>query len=268
MQTFIVTKGATSQIITLSIYDSSSTTGAKLTGLTNASGSLTAYYNRQNSAGAATAISLVSATKGTWTSSGFIAVDGTNMPGDYELHLPDAAIASAAGVHRVAIQLKGATNMVPVNALVLLTSADLQDTVRAGLTALPNAAAEAAGGLYTRGSGAGQITQDGNGRIDTNFVAMGGNTTKAANLTSAADAMITDSVTTAGFSPTTTEFEAATIATAATGHWIGRIVIFTSGTLIRQQGLITAYSLVSGRGHFTVSTLTSAPANAVTFIIV
>lgn len=45
------------------------------------------------------------------------------------------------------------------------------DSVRLGLTALPNAAAEAAGGLYTRGSGAGQIVQDANGRIDVNLKA-------------------------------------------------------------------------------------------------
>lgn len=47
---------------------------------------------------------------------------------------------------------------------------DLADSVRAGLTALPNAAAEAAGGLYTRGSGAGQINQATNGQIDGNLV--------------------------------------------------------------------------------------------------
>lgn len=48
------------------------------------------------------------------------------------------------------------------------------DTTR-GLagTALPSAAAEAAGGLYTRGSGAGQITQDANGRINVNVKAYG-----------------------------------------------------------------------------------------------
>lgn len=44
------------------------------------------------------------------------------------------------------------------------------DAVRFGLTALPNAAAEAAGGLYTRGSGAGQITQAANGQINGNLV--------------------------------------------------------------------------------------------------
>lgn len=47
---------------------------------------------------------------------------------------------------------------------------DLDDAVRAGLTALPNAAAEAAGGLYTRGSGAGQINQPANGMVDVNAV--------------------------------------------------------------------------------------------------
>lgn len=49
-------------------------------------------------------------------------------------------------------------------------------------TALPAAAAEAAGGLFTRGTGAGQINQDGNGRIDTNIAAVSTDTTAADNL--------------------------------------------------------------------------------------
>ena len=49
---------------------------------------------------------------------------------------------------------------------------DLDDGVRAGLTALPNAVAEAAGGLYTRGTGAGQIKQTANGQVDVNVAAM------------------------------------------------------------------------------------------------
>lgn len=56
---------------------------------------------------------------------------------------------------------------------------DLADGVRAGLTALPNAAAEAAGGLYTRGSGAGQINQPANGSVDTNSKTWNGLTTVA-----------------------------------------------------------------------------------------
>ena len=57
-----------------------------------------------------------------------------------------------------------ATNCVPVTINALATAADPTDSVRFGLTALPNAAAEAAGGLYTRGTGAGQIAQDEIGR--------------------------------------------------------------------------------------------------------
>jgi hypothetical protein len=53
---------------------------------------------------------------------------------------------------------------------------DWSDTVRMGLTALPNAAAEAAGGLFTRGTGAGQINQDANGRVDVSLKAILGTT--------------------------------------------------------------------------------------------
>jgi hypothetical protein len=57
---------------------------------------------------------------------------------------------------------------------------DLDDSVRAGLTALPNAAAEAAGGLYTRGAGAGQINQNANGQVDSRTVAMAADVVTAA----------------------------------------------------------------------------------------
>lgn len=112
--------GTTSKDIPIPVYDSSSTTGAKLAGLVYNSGSLTAYYSRQGAAGAATAISLATKTKGTWVTSGFVAIDGTNMPGDYELGIPDAALA--AGATWVMVQLKGAANMVPVTIVIQLTS--------------------------------------------------------------------------------------------------------------------------------------------------
>lgn len=69
-----------------------------------------------------------------------------------------------------------AANAIPVNLAVRTTAADLADTVRLGLTALPNAAAEAAGGLYTRGSGVGQINQSNSGQIDANAARTGGTT--------------------------------------------------------------------------------------------
>lgn len=80
---------------------------------------------------------------------GFILVDDTNMPGFYRCDYPDAAFATGAGVDQVFCQIVVASgkNAVAAPVLVDLTNVDLRDAVRAGLTALPNAAADAAGGL-------------------------------------------------------------------------------------------------------------------------
>ena len=83
--------GSTSKILTFPIFDSSSTIGALLTGLVYNTAGLTAYYSLEGVTGAAVAITLATATKGTWATGGFVAVDGTNMPGWYELHIPNAA---------------------------------------------------------------------------------------------------------------------------------------------------------------------------------
>jgi hypothetical protein len=90
----------------------------------------------------------------------------------------------------------------------------------------------------------------------------------AAKLALSAGIIVPGTVTNAGFAPTTTEFEASDITDAAPEHYKGRIVIFTGGTLLAQASKIEDYSLSSGRGHFTVTALTSAPANGVTFVIV
>lgn len=126
MQKYELKKGTTSKIILIDIYDSTSTTGARLAGLVYNSAGLSAYYNREGAAGAATAITLVTATKGTYSSGGFVAIDGTNMPGHYELHIPNAALAT--GANSVMIELKGATNMVPKTILVELADNVVKDT--------------------------------------------------------------------------------------------------------------------------------------------
>ena len=120
----------------------------------NASG-MTAYYDLWNASGAATSMSLVTMTKGTWTSLGFVAVDGTNMPGVYQLGIPNAALTGATGV---TIYLKGATNMVPVVIQIELTATSNQDGSKGGMTALPNADAGASGGL--------PLSVDASGRVD------------------------------------------------------------------------------------------------------
>ena len=107
----IIDSGTTSKVIPVPIRDSSSATGALLGGLTSGSSGLTAYYDIEGASGGAVAISLVTMTKGTWVSGGFIPTDGTNMSGVYLLGVPNAVLAGADGTWAT-IVLRGATNMV------------------------------------------------------------------------------------------------------------------------------------------------------------
>lgn len=106
-----IKKGQTSKLIEVFISDSSSTTGAGLTGLVYNSASLTAYYYRSGAA-SATVITLVTMTVGTWASGGFKEIDAANLPGWYQLGIPDAALVT--GVDQIGMHLKGATNMAPL----------------------------------------------------------------------------------------------------------------------------------------------------------
>lgn len=146
--------GSTSQTINIFIQDSSSSTGAGLTGLVYNSASLTAYYGLPKAA--AVAITLATQTvTGAYSSGGFVEISSANMPGWYRLDIPDAALASG---RYVCLHLKGATNMAPLPIEIELTAWNNQDAVRGGLSALPNAAAAASGGLLISGSNAGTTT--------------------------------------------------------------------------------------------------------------
>lgn len=125
--------GTTSKTVKVFIQDNSVTTGAGLTGLAFNTAGLTAYYIREGAA-AAVAISLATATLGTWATGGFVVVDGTNMPGVYELSLPNAALA--AGAKSVLVYLQGATKMAPIPLEIELTAVDNQNAVSYGLTDL------------------------------------------------------------------------------------------------------------------------------------
>jgi hypothetical protein len=148
-----------------------------------------------------------------------------------------------------------------------LVSYNELDGVRLGLTALPNAAAEAAGGLFTRGTGAGQINQDANGRIDANVEAIDNDTTAATNQAKAARAI---SRGTCGSGSTTTVLNVSSISPAVTeaNTLNGRIVIFDAATttthLRNQGGKITA--VAADGSTITIETaLTEAPASGDTF---
>ena len=116
------------------------------------------------------------------------------------------------------------------------------------------------------GTGAATPTTAGVPEVDVTYI--NGVAAAAVRLALSAGVIIPGTVDTTGFTPTTTQFDADDITEATANHYNNRVVLFTSGALLGQAAQITAYSLVSGRGRFTVTTMTEAPANNDTFIII
>ena len=100
--------------------------------------------------------------------------------------------------------------------------------------------------------------------------AINGSTAAAARLALSAGVIIPATVDTVtnSHTPTTTEFDCDDITEATNDHYVGRVVIFTSGALIGQATSITDYTQVGGIGRFTVVAMTEAPANNDTLIII
>jgi hypothetical protein len=157
--------GETSQAIPVFVFDSTKSDGSGLGGLTSSSAGLVAEYRRQGQS-SWTAITVTSGTLGTYVNSGSAGTGGGfvadgSLTGSYEFCIPDAALASTSNVNWALIRLRGAINMVPVQVEIELDAINYQDGVRAGLTALPNAAAAASNGLLTAGTGINQISTTG-----------------------------------------------------------------------------------------------------------
>lgn len=149
-----ILKGATDQSVVIRIVDSGD--GTPETGVTSGTSGLDLEYRREG----ATSVDL--------TESDLAALDSAHSDGGikhigngyYRVDLPDAAVASGANgvlVHGTA------TGMVVIGCYVHLVDYNPQDAVRLGLTALPNAAAEASGGLPTLSA-----AQASNGTIPAN----------------------------------------------------------------------------------------------------
>ncbi len=168
-----VVKGATDQSCLVRVIDS--TDGTPETGVAYNTAGVDLKYWR---VGANTVTDITEVTQtanGAHTDGGFVHLNN----GYCRLDLPDAAVASGAD----AVVVFGTfTGMIVIGAYIPLVAYGPQDGVRLGLTALPNAAAQASGGLFTRGTGAGQINQDANGRIDVNIAAISTDGTAADNL--------------------------------------------------------------------------------------
>ena len=97
-----IKKGTTSRSTEIFLSDSAATDGSGKTGILYSG--VTGYYIRPGDIGA-TAITMATATIGTYASGGFIEVDATNMPGIYEFGIPDACLAT--GAEECLIMLKG-----------------------------------------------------------------------------------------------------------------------------------------------------------------
>lgn len=159
-------RGQGSIILRVKILDSSVATGAGLAGLTSASSGLRISTIADNEASATAYTAGGSTIEGIATLGTFAAptatkcrfgeVDATNHPGVYEIQLADARFA-VSSARSLLVSISGATDAAETDAVIPLTDLDPYDAVRAGLTALPNAAAEASGGLITRGSSTGQL---------------------------------------------------------------------------------------------------------------
>ena len=106
-----------------------------------------ASYMRQGAARTDLELVTLASASAAHTDGGFILVDDTNMPGVYRCDFPDAAFVS--GVDEVSLQLvvAAAKNATASPIKVQLMAVDFRDSVRMGMTALPNVAAGAADGV-------------------------------------------------------------------------------------------------------------------------
>jgi hypothetical protein len=146
-----ITAGSTS--VSLYVYfvddDGGTAPGEPTTGLlfSDIETGGSASYVRQGAARSDFALVTLASASAAWSAGGFILVDDTNMPGVYRVDVPDAAFAVAADLMIVQMVAAVGKNTIMRPLLVMLPDVDFGDAVRAGLTALPNAAADGAFGL-------------------------------------------------------------------------------------------------------------------------
>lgn len=155
------------------IPDPASTDGSGKTGLVAAN--LTVSYTRVETDNDVTvtdatgSLNNLAALTTAHTDWGLLEVSSALAPGLYRLDIADAVFAAGAWTAVVYVMITTSAAAASPMEFVLVAF-DPLDAIRLGLTSLPNAVAEAVGGLYTRGTGAGQINQAANGMIDTNPV--------------------------------------------------------------------------------------------------
>ena len=263
-----IKKGTTSKRIALFIQNSSVTTGAGLTGLLFNSAGLTWYYWRENEGNVGgTAVTLATATRGTFASGGFIEKDATNLPGFYEIGIPDAALAT--GADWVVMQLKGATNMAQLTLEIQLVDNTALDIFnRVGAPAGASVSADVAAvqddtdNLQTRVPAA--LV---GGRMDANASAIDGNAASAANLKQSTLAIVT-AVVGAGSTTTSIVTSSMSPAAAVADQFKGKIVSFAEDTTtVNLRGQSTDITASTAVGVLTCTALTTAAVSGDTFAV-
>lgn len=140
----IYVKDATSVIIQVMMRDS--LTGMGKTGVLYSA--VTGSYCRPG--GIRQPVTVIAGTVGDAYDSGkWAEVDAVNMAGLYQFHVPNAALATGANSVEFAFK---ATGVLDKSTKIILLDSNLRDSVRLGLTALPNAVAGAVGGVAIVGS--------------------------------------------------------------------------------------------------------------------
>lgn len=132
-----IKKGSTSKIIEIALDGT----------YTDYANDWTVWYIR-NGAGSGTAPTVAEMTPGTWSSGKLVQINGDV----FQYSIPDAALAAGADSVTIRFRCIDTTNN-KWYYRIQLTGDDYTDGVRRGLTALPNAAADAAGGLPVSDAG-------------------------------------------------------------------------------------------------------------------
>lgn len=116
MQIFEFVGGAVDPILHVFIEDTRVDDGAGLTGLTYNSPGLTCDYIKTGQT-APTTLALIDTSVGAHADGGFKEISAANMPGWYELQLPDSTVEPGFG--RCSVVVRGAANMAVTNVALL-----------------------------------------------------------------------------------------------------------------------------------------------------
>ena len=277
--------GQGSVVLRVKLRDSTSTSGAGLTGLTSASSGLIISTIADNEA-SATAYTVAGSKVETITTLGtyaaptatkvrFKEVDSTNHPGVYELQIADARFA-VSGAKSLLVSVLGATNLAQCDFVVPLWTVDpyvsggnlpvkLADVAHGGSSANLTLGTVTTGALTLGDILGGNAVFTLFGPVDV--TKLNGDANALDRLLRSCDGVALGTV---GTGSTTTSIVTSSLVPAAvvTDQFKGKIVTFdlnTTTTALRGQSTDVTGS--SSGGVLTVTQLTTAPVSTDTFVI-